>query len=237
MATLKASIDKVLPNIRKLVTLCSEEINALTSGDFRVQTILFRNFAEHDELLRCDFTSGYTWYDRVRSAALDVSKESIVGVLQRSVVLGYHEVVPKRGKNTGDSGTAQLAATVHRSGGRAVTLVQLCKGLDLVDLDNVEELLTRETEVLAEAVVHFFSELAHLIDKQGLNQWFAATTADSCLGASTNRGDSFTSLVAHRGADAALGDIVTRTNLGIIIHVQNAYTATSAATCGTWRRQ
>ena len=101
--------------------------------------------AEGDQLVGRDLAAGHARHDRVQPAALHVGQEAVVGVLQRLVSAVEDVVVPQAGQDRGDGRLADFAAVP-----RAVAGEQLVERLDLLDLDDLEQLLPRVGEVLAE---------------------------------------------------------------------------------------
>src|SRR5262249_47403710 len=58
MAALEADLDQLLPDIGKLVDVCTEEIDALGASDLGIEVELARHAAESDQLLRRDLAAG-----------------------------------------------------------------------------------------------------------------------------------------------------------------------------------
>ena len=99
------------------------------------------------ELLGRDLAAGHARHHGIRAAALDVRQEAVVGVLNRGVI--DDAFVPQARQDRGDGRLADLAAVAA-----AVRLDQhFGKGLDPLDLDDLEQFLARAGEMLAEGGV------------------------------------------------------------------------------------
>ena len=84
VAALEAGVDQFFPDVRQLMHRRAEQVDALSAGDLRVQTVLLRHLAQDDELVRRDFAARHARHHGVSAAALDVGQEAIVGVLNAS---------------------------------------------------------------------------------------------------------------------------------------------------------
>src|SRR6185369_17087970 len=76
VATFHAGVDDFLPDVRKLLYLGAEQVDALAAGYFRVEPIFFGNAAEGDELVGRDFAAGNSWHHGIKSATLHVSQKT-----------------------------------------------------------------------------------------------------------------------------------------------------------------
>ena len=92
MATFKTGVDQFLPDVRQLLHLSPEQIDALPARNLGVEAKFFRGFAQGDELVRRDFAAWDARNDRVQPATLHVRQKAIIGVLQR-LMFGLHDSV------------------------------------------------------------------------------------------------------------------------------------------------
>jgi len=129
------------------MNLSAEQIDALSAGDLGVEAVFLRNRADRDELVGRDFAAWHARHDGIGSVFLHVCEEVVVRILQHCLVALQHELVPARGEDRGDDWFADVAAEAA-----AVLRQRVAEGLELADADEVEELLPRVREVLAQVV-------------------------------------------------------------------------------------
>ena len=110
MAALEAGRDQLGPDLGKQVDGRPEEVDALAPRDLGVEAVLPGDLAQHDELLRRDLAARHARDHRIRTAALDVREEAVVGVLQRRVRRVEDVLVPEARQDRGDGRLADLAA-------------------------------------------------------------------------------------------------------------------------------
>ena len=110
MATFHAGGDDFFPNVGKLLYLRAKQIDPLTSGNLRIQPVLLRDLAQHDQFVGGDLASRNTGDDRIKSAPLDVGQKPVVCVLQGGEMPVDRCVVPEAGQDRGDGRLADFAA-------------------------------------------------------------------------------------------------------------------------------
>ena len=154
--------------------LRAEQVDALTAGDLRVETVFLRDRADDDQLVRRDLTAGHARHDGVGAVLLHVREKVVVRVLQHGLVALQHELVPARGEDRRDRRLADVAAQAA-----AMLVANGGERLQLADAHEVEQLLARIGEVLAEMVVDRDAAACEL-GFQDLSHERAAAAAGCC---------------------------------------------------------
>src|SRR5690606_11633068 len=149
MARFEPGVDQLFPYERQLVHLRAEEIDALTARDLRVKTVLLRDRADRDQLVRGDLAARDARHDGIRAVLLHVREEVVVRVLQHGLIALQNELVPTGRHDRCNRGLADVATE-----SATVLLEHLAERTQLADAYEVIELLARVGEVLAEMVVH-----------------------------------------------------------------------------------
>src|SRR6185437_605144 len=72
VAALEAGANQFLPDVRQQMHGGTEQIDALATGDFRVQAVFLRHLTENDELIGRDFAARHARYHGVGAAALEI---------------------------------------------------------------------------------------------------------------------------------------------------------------------
>src|SRR2546425_2426375 len=202
MARLEARRDELLPDERQLLDARAEEVDALRAGDLRIEAVALRHFAEHDQLVGRDLAAGNARHDRISAVLLQVGEEMIVGVLQRRMPGLEDHLVPAGGEDRRDRRLADVAAFAL-----AVPRDQLIEGADAIHLHQVEELLARVREVLAEVVGDRDALLLELQVDERLGERPAAAAAGRALGGFLQRAERRAAGL-HGIADLSLRDAV-----------------------------
>mmetsp|Transcript_47884 Transcript_47884/g.113791 ORF Transcript_47884/g.113791 Transcript_47884/m.113791 type:complete len:437 (+) Transcript_47884:528-1838(+) len=154
MTRLEPGINHLLEYLRQLMHRCSIHSQSLCPCDFGPQPILLRCGSNGNELIWGDVSSSTARNDGVRASLLDIGQESIVGVLDAIAVVANDAVVPKPSHDVGQHWLAELTAfSTHGS-----LLHCIFKGLDLLDIDNVKELLPSVGEAVADSFLHVFAQ-------------------------------------------------------------------------------
>ena len=86
MTRLHSTINEFLPNIRKVLFPRTKHIDTLTARNLGVEVVLLRDGTDNDELLWGNLTARNSGNDGERAVPLDVGQESVVRILQTSVV-------------------------------------------------------------------------------------------------------------------------------------------------------
>ena len=108
MATFETGIDQVFPDVGKLIHPGTEQVDPLTAGDLGIEFVFLSDLTQHDELVGRDFSAGDSGHDGVKSLALNIGHETIIGVLNRIVIA--HMFIPEAGENRSDGRLADFAA-------------------------------------------------------------------------------------------------------------------------------
>lgn len=82
MATLHTTFYQLRPDSEKVLLLGTEHVDSLTTSDFTVEVILLGYLADGDKFIGRDLTSRNSRDDGECAIALDISQESVIGVLQ-----------------------------------------------------------------------------------------------------------------------------------------------------------
>ncbi len=208
---LEACGDEVVPDVRQLVEPRAEEVHPLCAGDFRVQAELLRRAAQRDELIGGDLTARHARDHRVAAVPLDVGQESVVGVLEPEVPIVEHVLVPGGGEDGRHGGLADLAPRAA-----AMTGDERVEAVDPVQADEVEQLLARVGEVLAEMVGDLLARALHLPGEQLAQERHARSAAGARGGGGLDRPDRGQVLRADGLADDALGDVLAGADGGCV---------------------
>ena len=148
VAALEAGVDQLLPDVGQLLDRRAEQIDALAAGDLGVEAVLLGDLAQDDELLGRDLAAGNARHDRVRARRAGCWRGSgrwCPGASRgRSRMFSFHRL-------------ARIEATaglqISQPWPLPCAAMQLVEGLDLLDLDDLEQLLPGVREVLAEVLV------------------------------------------------------------------------------------
>ena len=213
---LEARVDQLLPDVRQLPEPGAEHIDPLAAGDLGVEAVLLRDLAQPDQPVGRDLAARDARHHRVGALALDVGEEAIVGVLQRVGRLQDHLVVDA-GEDRGRRRLADLAALAA-----AVRGDQRLEGADALHPHQIEELLARVVEVLAQAGLGGLAEGRQLRREQVGHHRHAAATAGAGRGAALEGGQAAAVAGAYGLADVTLGDVVAGTDLGLVRQVRHA---------------
>src|SRR5690242_15051732 len=108
MAAFKSRRDQLFPDLRQLMDMGSEEINALSPGNFTVEVIFFSHLPDHDQLVRRDLASGYAGHHGVSTSFLNISEVPVIGILDNR--LPEHGFIPGPGENGSNRRLTYLAA-------------------------------------------------------------------------------------------------------------------------------
>ena len=113
LTRLHPGIDDAPPDLGQVVEPGTQQVDALTARDLRVQVEVLGDGAERDQLVRGDLTTRHPGHDRVGAVALHVGEVMVVGVLHRCLVAAEHVPVAERCEDRGDVGRqiSQPAAT------------------------------------------------------------------------------------------------------------------------------
>ena len=149
MTALEAGLHELRPNFGQLLEARAEQIDALAARNLGVKAVFLCNLPEHHELLRHDFAARNTRHDRVEPPPLNVREVAIVRVLERRVFALQDHLVVQAREDARDGRLADLAAVA-----RAVRADELLERAVALDLHDLEQLLAREREVLAELLAH-----------------------------------------------------------------------------------
>lgn len=209
MTRLEPGSHQLLPNVRQLLQLRTEQVDALAAGDFGVQTVLFRHFSENDQFFGRDLAGRHARHYRVQAPALQIGQKAIVGVLNGRVI--ENVFVPQARQDRCDDGLAHFAAVAL-----PVSLHHSIEAAVAFDFHHVEQLLAREGEVLADLPPRLLSPAGQFCRQKVAQYWNAAPAAGSgaCRGL-----DLFYSreiLTAHRGANCPASDVVTRAHKRVL---------------------
>ena len=224
MPAFEAGRDQLLPDIRELMHLGAEEIDALSAGDLGVKAVLLRDRSERDQLVGCDLAAGHPRHDAVEPAALHVGQEPVVGVLQGVVTGRRNALVPEGGENRRRRWLADLAAVTA-----AVVADQLFEGANAFDLDDLEQVLAGVLEVLAKIPLDRFPSSLELGVEQAGHERHATAAARAGGGAFLHGAEIGELPLADRRADLALRDVVARADLGAVREVARSGRRTLAA--------
>ncbi len=213
VAALEARVHKLLPDVRQVLQLGAEQIDALAAGDLGVEAVVPCRLAQGDELVGGNLAARHARNHRVQPAALHVGEEAVVGVLQGVVRRVADRLVPQRRQDGSDGRLAHLAA-----GAAAVLADDLVERLQLLGLDDGEQLDARIREVLAHMMADSDAGRGHGAVKQVGDQGHAAAAAGAGPGGGFEIRQGGDVLLAHGVADGALGDVVTGADLRRIGH-------------------
>src|SRR5690606_12254960 len=214
--------DELFPDRGEVVDPRAEQVHALSTGDLRIEVVLLRDDAERDELVRRDLPAGHARHDRIEALALDVGEETVVGVLE--IVVPNDEVVDHARQDRGDRRLADLATVTL-----AVSSEHLFERAVALDLDDLEQLLTRKGEVLAQDRLGRLAELDELRVEDVGHFGHASAAARTRLGLRLHVGQVQQPVIEHRLADRALGDVVAGAHLHVVGHLPASGAAVARA--------
>src|SRR3984893_7982687 len=109
MPRLEAGGDQVGPDERQLMHLRTKQVDTLAAGDLGVEAELARDLAQDDQLFRRDLAAWNARYYGVCAVLLHVGEKVVIGVLERCMLAGEHELVPAGGQNGGHGRHADVA--------------------------------------------------------------------------------------------------------------------------------
>ncbi|RMS72185.1 hypothetical protein ALP62_05513 [Pseudomonas syringae pv. aceris] len=203
MAGLEACLDQLAPDIRQLVQLRAEQVDALAAGDLGVQVVFFRHRANRYQAVRGNLATRNTWHHRVGAVFLHVGHERIVGVLQRHQRRLGDGAVPARRQDRADCGLADVAAM------RAFAMAsqQFVKGFDAFDADHRVQLLAGMSEVFTQAFIDRHAAGHQFMLENLFEQCSATTAAGGGLGAGLDCGQIGAPIVDGR-AHGAFADVM-----------------------------
>jgi hypothetical protein len=98
-------------------------------------------------------------------------------------------------------------------------LHDVCEGLQLLDVDDVEQVGAGVVKVRAEVVFDLIAHALHGLVEDRLDQGHAATTACAGFCASLDFSDGLASAVLDAVDHIAFGDVVARADLSVIVEV------------------
>src|SRR5437667_282125 len=209
VAALEAGVDERLPDVGQLLGARAEQVDPLPTRDLAVEVEALRHFAEDDQLLGRDLAARDARHDRVGTAALDVGEEAVVGVLDGRMV--QDEVVPRARQDRSHRRSAHLAAAAG-----AVAREERVEALHAPELHDLEQLLAREGEVLAQVAVHFAAGGGEPGLEQLRHQRDAAAAARARLGARLDAADSRQLPGVDGAPDVALAHVVAGADLRVV---------------------
>ena len=213
VAALEPGSDQLLPDVGQLVELGPEHVDALPAGDLGEEAVLLGDGPQRNELVGGDFAPRHPGDDRVDAAALHVGEEAVVRVLQGLVGVVEDVLVPQAREHRADRGLADLAAVAA-----AVPGDEVGEGPDLLHLDDVEQLLPRVREVLAEIRAHRLARRLELLLEEVGHQREAAAAAGARARLRLHVAHRPAAAGADGRADVALAHPVALADLGLVGH-------------------
>mmetsp|Transcript_3303 Transcript_3303/g.5464 ORF Transcript_3303/g.5464 Transcript_3303/m.5464 type:complete len:298 (-) Transcript_3303:1164-2057(-) len=211
----------------------SVHAQALCPSHLRPQAELLGSCADRNELIRGNIA---TWAARnhgVGASLLDVGKETVIGVLDLIASLSQHIVIPQASQNGGGHRLAELASIAPY----CRFLNCLFEGLDLLDTDNVEELLARVWEAVADTSLDL---LAHGLQSRSqhprdfANRCATTSTACSCLCALLDLGQSVALFLLDGLYDVSLADTQASAHHVIVSDASAVATIYCCQLCPRW---
>ena len=223
MTALETGANQLLPDVGQLVHLRAEHVDPLSTGDLREETVFLGDRAERDELVRGDFAARDARNHGVDAAALHIRQEAVVGVLERLMLIQLDVLVPQTREHRADgrlAGLASVAASNRRD--------ECVEGLDLLDLDGIEQLLPGVGEVFAQIGVDGSARCLQLLLEKTRHERQTAAAAGARLREGFHVADDREVVVPNRTADVALVDAVALTHLGVVRHLRGGDDDTAA---------
>ena len=222
VAGFEACFNQLAPDFRQVVLLRAKQADALGTGDFGVQVEFARDAAHGHQPFRRDFAPGRTRNHGVSAVFLNVREEIVVGVLQRRMLGLEHVLVPAGGQQRADGRFTYFTAVAL-----AVLRQQLVEGLDAFHADQVVQLLTRVSKVLAQVVVDFDALFRQLGVQHLGHQRNTAAAAGTGFGFRLQRRHGVAAFI-DGGDEHAFGDVEAGANLGAVrqfIHADGRFAA------------
>ena len=148
VARLEARVDQLAPDVGQLLDARAEQVDALTARDLGVEAVLLGHVTDRDQPVGRDLAARNARHHRVGAVLLDVGQEVVVRVLQvtRAWARGCARSRWRR------RSTPPRACRSRSRGPCRACRCSSSKVLMLADLDQVEQLLARVVEVLAQRV-------------------------------------------------------------------------------------
>ncbi|MNO52120.1 hypothetical protein D3C76_425340 [compost metagenome] len=201
---LKTRFNQLGPDVRQLMQLSAEQVDALAAGDLGVEVVFLRHHANRDQFVGGDLAPGDARHHRIGAVFLHVGHEGVVGVLQRHQRRVHDRLVPARGEDRAHRRFADVATGVAT----AMFGQQFFEGDHSLYPYQRIKLLTGIGEVFAQALVDTDAAGNQLMLEHLLEQAGATAAAGASLGLRLELAQVRTAAVDGR-TNGALGDVMT----------------------------
>lgn len=109
MSALHTRIHKFRPDIKKILLLRTEHVDALGTGDFAIQTVFLGYRSDRNEFIGRDFTTWNSGHHRECAVSLDVGQKLVVCILQVIDTLVHDVRIEQTRQNGTNCGLAKFA--------------------------------------------------------------------------------------------------------------------------------